>query len=112
MTLVLRWRVPPPPIVTRWRGPAGMADAVRRDPATPIAAIVGPVGPAGPPGVSRQYDVTSPAGTWILPHDLGRVPAVAVYLADGEAVIADVAATSTTITVTFATAQTGFVIAN
>jgi len=42
--LVLRWRVPDPPIVTRWRGPAGMLDALRRDPLAPLAGIVGPPG--------------------------------------------------------------------
>jgi hypothetical protein len=90
----------------------GMLESVRRNPALPIAAIVGLVGPAGPAGEARRYDVSSPAGTWILPHDLGRVPSVAVYLASGEAVIADVSASTTTITVTFATAQTGFVLAH
>lgn len=50
MTLVLRWRVPPPTIRTRWRGPAGLAEAVRRAPETPIAAIIGPPGDAGPAG--------------------------------------------------------------
>ena len=48
MTLVLRWRAPERPIATRWRGPEGMAEAVTRDPALPIAAIVGPPGPPGP----------------------------------------------------------------
>lgn len=111
MTLVLRWRVPPPPIVTRWCGRAGMAEAVRRDPATPIAAIVGPVGPVGPVGQPTRFDVSS-AATWIIPHDLGRVPQCQVFLESGEAVLADIAATTSTITVTFAAATAGFVVAS
>ena len=51
MSLVLRWRVPEPPIVTRWRGPAGIAAAVTRRPLAPIAAVIGPVGAAGAQGV-------------------------------------------------------------
>lgn len=58
-----------------------------------------------------RLDVPAASASWILTHGLGRVPIVAVYLANGEQVIANVFATSTTITVAFADAQTGFVIA-
>ena len=49
--LVLRWRQPDPPVVTRWAGPDATVDALAaRDPPQPIAAVVGPPGPAGPAG--------------------------------------------------------------
>ena len=116
--LTLRWRVPPRSIVTRWRGSLGMAQALARDPVLPIAAIVGPPGspgpagsqgPVGPTGALLRLDATL-AATWILPHPLGRVPATQVMLASGESVIADLSATSATVTVTFAAPQTGFVL--
>ena len=113
--LTLRWRVPPRPIVTCWRGPLGMARALARDPVLPIAAIVGPpgapgaTGPAGPPGAPLRLDA-SLAATWILPHPLGRVPAAQVVLASGESVIADLSATPAAVTVTFAAPQAGFVL--
>ena len=117
-TLTLRWRVAPRPLTTRWRGPLGMAQAVARDPALTIAAIVGPPGPVGatgasgsigPAGVPLRLDASF-AATWILPHPLGRVPAAQVVLASGESVIADLSATPAAVTVVFATAQQGFVL--
>ena len=110
--LTLRWRVPPRPIVTRWRGPLGMAQALARDPVLPIAAIVGPPGPAGPlgpTGAPLRLDA-SLAATWILPHPLGRVPAAQVVLANGESVIADLSATPAAVTVVFAAPHAGFVL--
>ena len=115
MIVTLRWRLPPRPIVTRWRGPLGMAQALTRDPALPVAAIVGPpgvagaTGPAGPPGAPLRLDAPL-AATWILPHPLGRVPATQVVLANGESVIADISATPAAVTVVFAAAQAGFVL--
>ena len=108
----LRWRVPPRPITTRWRGPLGMAQALTRNPVLPIAAIVGPPGPAGPvgpTGAPLRLDA-SLAATWILPHPLGRVPAAQVVLANGESVIADLFATPAAVTVVFATPHAGFVL--
>ena len=115
MTLTLRWRVPPRPISTRWRGPLGMAQALTRDPLQPVAAIVGPPGPIGPSGpigpqgASLRLDAPL-AATWILPHPFGRVPAAQVVLASGESVIADLSATPAAITVVFAAPQAGFVL--
>ena len=115
MILALRWRVPPRPIATRWRGPLGMAQALTRDPVLPVAAIVGPpgvagaTGPAGPPGAPLRLDAPL-AATWIRPHPLGRVPAAQVVLANGESVIADISATPAAVTVVFAAAQAGFVL--
>ena len=115
MSVTLRWRVPPPPITTRWRGPLGMAQALARDPVLPVAAIVGPPGlqgPTGPTGASGtplRLDA-SLAATWILPHPLGRAPAAQVVLANGESVIADLFATPAAVTVVFAAPHAGFVL--
>jgi hypothetical protein len=113
MTMVLRWRTPERAIATRWRGPEGLAQAVARDPAYPIAAIIGPAGPAGPAGASvvpLRLNATNSA-TWILNHSLGRIPTVQVFIGSGEQVLADVDASATTITVTHASPQSGFVLA-
>lgn len=109
--LALRWRVPDPPIVTRWRGPAGMLTAVQRKPEAPIAAIVGPSGGPGPAGAPVRIDA-SLAATWILPHGLGRVPMVQAFLASGELIGADVVADASAITVTFGQPTAGFVLAS
>lgn len=118
MSLVLRWRAPDRAIVTRWRGPEGLAEALVRDPAAPIAAIIGPPGPAGPTGATgpagpagAPLRIDAPlASTWILNHGLGRLPMAQVFLGSGEQVLADVDATSTTVTVTHASPQSGFVL--
>lgn len=117
MNLLLRWRIPERPIVTRWRGPEGMAQALERDPSLPIAAIIGPPGPSGSVGsgaVPQRIDA-SLAATWILPHSLGRMPMVQVFLtasgSGGEQAIADITADAATVTVTHASPQTGFILA-
>lgn len=110
MTLVLRWRVPERRIAARWRGPAGMGEAVVRQPIAAIAAIIGPPGAGGAP---LRIDA-SLAATWVLPHPLGRVPLVQVFLAygdsGGEAVAADVQAGPTQVTVIHAAPRQGFVL--
>ncbi len=116
MTLAVRWRAPPRKVSTLWRGPLGMLEALTRDPALPVAAIVGPPGPAGPQGPAGAGSAplrldAALAATWVLGHGLGRVPTVQVYLPSGEAVLADIAATISQITVTFPSPQTGFVLA-
>ncbi len=114
MSLILRWRVPGRAIVTRWSGPDGLAEALVRDCELPIAAVVGPPGPQGlqgPTGTPLRIDAAL-AGTWILPHALARIPMVQVFIGTGEEVIADITATETTITVTHANPQAGFVLAN
>lgn len=119
MSMVLRWRVPDRAIVTRWRGPEGLADAVARAPDLPIAAVIGPPGPTGatgatgPTGMPLRIDATL-SSTWILSHGLGHIPMVQVFLdaagSAGEQAIADVEASATTITVTHASPQSGFVL--
>lgn len=119
MTLAVRWRAPPRLILTQWRGPLGMIAALGRDPALPVAAIIGPPGPAGPAGPQGPAGAGSTplrldaalAATWVLNHGLGRVPSVQVYLSTGENVLSDIAATTSQITVTFPSPQQGFVLA-
>lgn len=116
MSLTLRWRVPERALELRWRGPLAMLNAVARNPQLPVAAIIGPPGPAGPQGPAGagsaplRLDATL-SSTWILTHGLGRVPTVQVFLASGEAVLTDLAATTSQITVTFPSPQQGFVLA-
>ena len=64
---------------------------------------------AGPPS---RFDVVSPAGTWTITHGLGRVPAVQVFLASGEAILPDITVDATHITATFASPRAGFVLAS
>jgi hypothetical protein len=111
MSLALRWRIPDRQVPTRWRGPQGQLAALSRDAALPIAGIVGPPGPAGPSGAAPLRLDAALSATWILPHPLDRVPTVQVYLASGEAVLSDVSATASQITVTFPSPQQGFVLA-
>ena len=85
-----------------------MVRAIARDPATPLAAVIGPPGPPG--GAPLRLDAAF-AATWILPHPLGRVPMVQVFLESGEAVLADVEAGDARITVTFPSPRQGFVLA-
>lgn len=51
------------------------------------------------------------AGTWTLPHGLGRIPMVQVFLLDGEAVISDFHVDATNIVVTWASPTQGYVLA-
>lgn len=64
MTLVLQWTVPAAPAELVWVGPDdAMLDAVAANPATPIAAIIGPQGAAGDAGGGINWvDGEAPAG--------------------------------------------------
>jgi hypothetical protein len=70
----------------------------------------GDLGPTGPVWTPTRIDVTAPSASWVLPHNLGRTPQVQVFLSGGELVIADVVSGPSTVSVAFASAQTGFVI--
>lgn len=113
MSLSLRWRALERQIEVRWRGPEGVAEALTRNPALAIAAIIGPTGPQGPVGpLSQPVRIdASLASTWVLSHPLGRLPTVHVYLATTEPVLTDVSITTTQITVIFPSPQEGFVLA-
>lgn len=105
---VLRLRENDPPISIAWRGPDDRVIALaQRGQYDAIAAVVGPPGPAGPSGGAFRVDVTA-AATWIIPHSLGRVPGVQLFLATGEQVHSDVDADSTHVTVTFPAPVSGF----
>ncbi len=73
----LRWRKPPPRIVTQWRGPSAasvQAQSVLRE--TPLAAIIGPPGQAGPAPLTGQI-------TLILPSGIGSLHAEQSFPAPG-----------------------------
>lgn len=69
----------------------------------------GPVGPAGPLAGEQFYQNVAMA-TWTMPHTLGRVPNVEVFLTGGERVLPDVVASITTVVATFASPTTGFAV--
>lgn len=71
--------------------------------------IVGPQGVPGPAGANNaiEFAQTAPAATWIIPHTFGRRPVVTVYTTAGEEVIADVSATSTSVSIVFAQPTSG-----
>jgi hypothetical protein len=49
--MLLGWRMPEPPIVTRWLGPdGGVAALVAANPPSPVPTVIGPPGVAGPVG--------------------------------------------------------------
>lgn len=105
-----------PQVLVRVIQPDG-GDVVIRAQAAAIVRIVtpgvqGPQGAPGANGAQPQRINASLGATWILPHSLGRVPLVQVFLGDGELVIADVSADATQITVTHASPRSGFVIIN
>jgi hypothetical protein len=72
------------------------------------ARVIALPGPQGAPGVTphETYTPSAPASTWTYTHALGRIPQVSVWI-DGRRVEADIDASDTTVTVTFATPATG-----
>lgn len=73
--------------------------------------IPGPPGPPGPAGTgSAKYSFNGAGATWTSSHPLGREPMVQVFLTGGDAVIADIHASSTDFSVVFASPQTGYVL--
>jgi hypothetical protein len=82
---------------------AVLPDIVVAVPAT-LPPWAGGVGGGG--GAGLQFTQITPSASWSFTHTIGRLPNVQIYIA-GKAVLADVEATSTTVLVTFATAQSG-----
>jgi lysophospholipase L1-like esterase len=71
--LVLQWRYPDPPVVTRWRGvDAAMLAAVAREPEAPIAAVIGPPGVAGAVGPAGAAGPVGPQGLQGSPGVAGQ----------------------------------------
>lgn len=58
------------------------------DPAV-VEQFRGPQGPAGPAGGALNFVQATPAATWSITHNLGRLPGVIVII-DGEQVLTDV----------------------
>ena len=127
MTLLLRRFRPPPPLTLRRIGPDARLAALPATPAPAPVAVAVAVGPAGAAGAAGAAGVSGATGapgpawqpsrfdfvnaaTWIAAHSLGREPGVIVFLAGGEWVVGDVAATTINFTVTHAQPQTGFVL--
>ncbi len=63
----------------------------------------------GGENVAQRHIQSVPNASWVISHTFNREPDVAVYVG-GQEVDADVAATVTTVTVTFASPQTGVAI--
>ena len=94
--------------------PPGEAPVVVEASASAVVRVLsagtqGPQGVAGANGAQPVRIDASLGATWILPHTLGRVPLVQVFLTPGELVIADVSADANQITVTHASPRSGFV---
>ena len=80
-----------------------------------VAVDVGVSGPQGPPGASAsgggsQYEQVTSLATWTISHTLGRRPTVTVYIGSGELVITDLTASTTSVTITFASPTAGFAV--
>jgi hypothetical protein len=58
VTLVLGWRQPDPPIVTRWRPQRRGRALPPRVAEAPLAAIIGPPGNDGPRGLRGEQGLT------------------------------------------------------
>ena len=75
-------------------------------------SAAGPQGPAGS-GSVHQYTQATPSASWVIVHNLGRAVSAEVFLNTGEEVITDVINTSTsTLTINFASPQSGYVLYN
>lgn len=84
--------VPPPPIVVVDVPPAPF-EIVDVTPAqVEMQTVI--VGPPGPPGTAVVWDQPTPIATWTIPHTLGRLPLVALYL-NGQTVDTELHATPT-----------------
>ena len=59
-----------------------------------------------PVSVGVEFVQVSPLASWTIPHNLGRKPSVCVYV-DGEEVLADVSASNSSVTISFASPQVG-----
>lgn len=92
-------------------GAAELALSVVDTPTTVSVSLQGAQGPAGPRGPVGDggftYTRTEAAATWIIPNELGRMPAGVLIVVDGEVVEADVIPTVDTIVLVFASPQSG-----
>ena len=72
-----------------------------------MLAVVYPPDAAPPQELGEVYVQGTPSATWTFNHSLGRLPAVSLYLMDGEEVDTDVEASTTQVTATWPSAQSG-----
>lgn len=91
----------------------GQITVVELPPADPITVVLPVPGPRGPAGTGAGgglvHQQTTPSASWSIPHQLGRLPVVDLYVA-GELVEADVAADVSSVHVTFPTPTSGFAV--
>ena len=80
MTLVLQWSMAPPTLTLQWGGPtAAIAPAVQAQGLAAVATVIGPPGPSLPPGSYGFNHIQAvPAASWVIVHNLGFRPNVAV----------------------------------
>lgn len=72
----------------------------------PVGSIRGPAGPPGS-GAAFVHAQTTPASTWTIAHDLGRIPnAVTVYIG-GQVVVTDTTVDATHVVLEFPSPETG-----
>lgn len=95
--ITLRQPVPPRVTVTQPQG--------HRIALVPVRGPQGPAGAAG--GEGTVFPQPTPAGTWTIPHGLGRIPhGVTVYVA-GELVDTDTHVDATYVVLNFASPTSG-----
>lgn len=77
--------------------------------ATPdeIATAVDAYLTENPVSVGEELVQSSPQGSWVFTHSLGRKPSVTVYLDTGEQILAPVVADDTRVTISFANPTSG-----
>jgi hypothetical protein len=83
--------------------------------AVPVSMPTGLNGVAALPvssgGSGYMHTQSTPSAQWHITFpDLGRLPAVQIYLTSGEAILTDVVSTSTSVTVTFPSATSGYAV--
>jgi hypothetical protein len=71
----------------------------------------GPKGDKGDDGIAQplRFDFST-AATWTANHNLGRIPFVSAYLANGEEILADVNATISQVVLTHGAPVAGFLL--
>ena len=98
-------------VVTVVALPARAPTVGARPPAPPTAVVLPVPGPPGPPGLAASQTFThvqdTPAASWLITHPAHRPVTALTVLVDGDEVLADVAHSGTTATVTFATPVAG-----
>lgn len=72
----------------------------------------GPQGPVGPAGAGYLHTQTTAAATWIINHNLGRIPSVSLFFLDGTEFFSDVLSLSNAVTVTFPAPVSGIAVLN